>query len=160
MGLGKHLTWIISGVARILLEGRRGRLHWRNEGFIWCPGHVDTFSPATLINGVRDVTLEIFWNYICMHASFTTFSIHKSTPCKSKLINTLVSSRPLNAGCRFIETLQSENNYDYDIGLITVSSVYMNSGIHFSTPSVLEPGANALHTPLLGRCSGARRAGL
>jgi hypothetical protein len=86
---------------------------------------------------------------------YNIFNTKINITCKSGL-KIFVSSRPVNAGCSFIETSQIENKYDYDrvIWRYAVTSVYLNFGIHFDTPLVLEPGANVSPppvTPLLGR---------
>lgn len=52
-----------------------------------------------------------------MQVNYTTFFNAKSATCKSRFfwLETLVSSCPINAGCSFIGTLQTENKYDYEI---------------------------------------------
>jgi hypothetical protein len=50
-------------------------------------------------------------------------------------LETLVSSRPVNADCSFNETSPIENKYDVIMqSEIAVSSVYLNFGIHFGAP--------------------------
>jgi hypothetical protein len=64
-------------------------------------------------------------------------------------LETLVSSRPVNAGCSFIETSQIENKYDYDIIRDNSEFSLLEFWDPFWRPLVLAPGANALPTPPL-----------
>jgi hypothetical protein len=118
--------------------------------------------PLPLLTGVRGITPENFLK-LHMHAGefYNIFNTKINTmQVKVFCLETLVSSRPVNAGCSFIETSQIENKYDYDI--IRDNSEF--SLLEFWDPFWRPLGAGARGKcppprPSLRHCTGARRTG-